>query len=294
MDKIIKEIYETHFGTAYEVYKKAVKQDNSIRLQDVKDYLNKRDDKQIQYKDVKYNSFISPKPLFEIEMDIMDIGTSVENMRYGLVAIDNFTKIAHVVEIQNKKPPEVIRAVKEVFSKIGVPKQIYSDEEGSFNNLQYIRLINENNVKHIQTSTHAPTAERYIRTFKDNLYRRLNAFKQNKNKWIEHVDDIVKKYNNTEHHVIKIKPIEATKKEKFFWVSWHLHDNAIRQRKYPKILINDLVRVNIKPKHGITKGHDPRWSSEKYKVLRVDGNSYLLDHPTRKKVFLRHEIRKVD
>ena len=99
MDKIIKEIYETHFGTAYEVYKKAVKQDNSIRLQDVKDYLNKRDDKQIQYKDVKYNSFISPKPLFEIEMDIMDIGTSVENMRYGLVAIDNFTKIAHVVEI---------------------------------------------------------------------------------------------------------------------------------------------------------------------------------------------------
>ena len=65
-------------------------------------------------------------------MDIMDIGTSVENMRYGLVAIDNFTKIAHVVEIQNKKPPEVIRAVKEVFSKIGIPKQVYSDEEGSF------------------------------------------------------------------------------------------------------------------------------------------------------------------
>ena len=44
-----------------------------------------------------------------------------------------------------------------------------------------------------------------------------------------------------------------------------------------------MVRVNIKPKHGITKGHDPKWSSDKYKVLRVEGNYYLLNHPTRKK-----------
>ena len=132
MENIIKEVSETNFGTPYEVYKEAYKIDNSIRLQDVKDYLNKREDKQVQYKDVKYNSFVSPNPLFEIELDIMDIGTSVTNMRYGMVAVDNFSKIANVVPIQNKQPDEVIRAVKEVFSKIGIPKHIYSDEEGSF------------------------------------------------------------------------------------------------------------------------------------------------------------------
>ena len=44
--KTIKEIYETNFGTAYETYKDAVKKDSSIRLQDVKDYLNSRDEKQ--------------------------------------------------------------------------------------------------------------------------------------------------------------------------------------------------------------------------------------------------------
>ena len=42
----------------------------------------------------------------------MDICTSVTPMRYGLVAIDNFTKIADIVPIQNKKPDEIIRAVK--------------------------------------------------------------------------------------------------------------------------------------------------------------------------------------
>ena len=110
VDDIIKEVYETNFGTPYEVYKETYKINNSIRLQDVKDYLNKRQDKQVQYKDTKYNSFVSPHPLFEIELDIMDIGTSVTNMRYGMVAVDNFTKIAHVVPIQNKQPDEVIKA----------------------------------------------------------------------------------------------------------------------------------------------------------------------------------------
>ena len=149
----------------------------------------------------------------------MDIGTSVANMRYELVAIDNFTKIAHVVPIQNKQPEEIIRAVKEVFTKIGVPKQIYSDEEGSFNSPKYFKLMNEHKVKHIQTSTHAPTVERFIRTFKDNLYRRLNALNQDKSTWIEHVDNIIKTYNNTEHNTTLIKPVEATKRENFLWVA---------------------------------------------------------------------------
>ena len=38
-EEIIKEAYETNFGTAYETYKDAIKRNPSIRLQDVKDYL---------------------------------------------------------------------------------------------------------------------------------------------------------------------------------------------------------------------------------------------------------------
>ena len=124
-------------------YIKKQLKNNSIRLQDVKDYLSKREDKQVLVKHTKYNSFVSSGPLFEIEIDVMDIGTSVTNMRYGLVAIDNFTKIADIVPIQNKKPDEIIRAVKEVLTKIGIPKQIYSDDEGSFNSPKYIRFMDE-------------------------------------------------------------------------------------------------------------------------------------------------------
>ena len=50
MEAIIKEVYESNFGTAYETYKEAVKKDNSIILQDVRDYLSKRDDIQVKSK----------------------------------------------------------------------------------------------------------------------------------------------------------------------------------------------------------------------------------------------------
>ena len=50
MEAIIKEVYQSNFGTACETYKEAVKKDNSIRLQDVKDYLSKRDDIQVKSK----------------------------------------------------------------------------------------------------------------------------------------------------------------------------------------------------------------------------------------------------
>ena len=51
-----------------------------------------------------------------------------------------------------------------------------------------------------------------------------------------------------------------------------------------------MVRIMIKNK--FDKAHMPSWSSDKYKVIRIDTNNFLLDHPTKRKVFLRHEIRK--
>ena len=55
--EVIKKVYGSNFGTAYQTYKEAVKLDNSVRLQDVKDYLNKRDDIQVKSKPKTYNSF---------------------------------------------------------------------------------------------------------------------------------------------------------------------------------------------------------------------------------------------
>ena len=174
---------------------------------------------------------------------------------------------------------------------MGKPKQLHPDEESSFRAKVFFRFINENDIKHIQTSTHAPSVERFIRTFKDNLYRRLDGLNQNKSEWVKHVKNIVTKYNNTEHNTTKIKPLDAVKQENHLWVNWHLQNNATKDRKYPKINEGDMVRVNIK--NEFAKGHEPNWSRERYKVVGIKGNQYVLPSINKQRLFLRHEIPKV-
>ena len=128
MNEIIKEVYQSNFGTADEVYKEAVKNNNSIRLQDVKDYLNSRQGKQTHFKYKAYNGFVSIGANFKYEVDIMDLGTSVTDYRYGFVAVDNFKKMASVIPIGNKQTEEITMALKKVIETLGKPKQLYSDE----------------------------------------------------------------------------------------------------------------------------------------------------------------------
>ena len=87
--------------------------DSSIRLQNVKGYLNKRDDIQVKSKPRGSNSFVSPGAKFEFEIDITDsLARDGVGIRYGMVAIDNFTKVAEVIPIENRQPTESISALK--------------------------------------------------------------------------------------------------------------------------------------------------------------------------------------
>ena len=71
---------------------------------------------------------------------------------------------------------------------MGKPRQLYSDDGSSFRAQVFFRLMNDNDIKHVQASAHAPSVERFIRTFKENLYRRLDDLKQNKSDWVKHVE----------------------------------------------------------------------------------------------------------
>ena len=50
-------------------------------------------------------------------------------------------------------------------------------------------------------------AERFIRTSKDKLYKYMTSIL--KNVYIDRLDDIVNKYNNTYHSAIKMKPVHV-------------------------------------------------------------------------------------
>ena len=297
-EKVIKEVYEDKekgYGSIRDTYQQAFKKDPSIKYEDVKKYLDKQPFRQTQFKYKGFNSFISPHPLFQFEVDLIDLtkkASENDGYRYCMVAIDNFTKFAWGVPLKTKQPTDVINAFQQVLDNMGIPKQMYSDQEGSFNTPDFIRLLNKHKIKHITTIAGAHTVERFNRTLKEKIQTRLDAMGLDRDKWLDQLKPIINKYNNTVHSTIEMTPNDAKKRGNRFFVSFNLWKNAKRNRQYPDLSVGDNVRVLLKKEVGKTKGYMPKWSKEVYQITFIQNGDYLINDGKRK-VYQRHELLKV-
>ena len=100
-------------------------------------------------------------------------------------------------------------------------------------------------------------AERFIRTLKIKIYKYMTSV--SKNVYIDKLDDIVNKYNNTYHSTIKTKPVD---------VSTHIDSSKKINNKDPKFNIGDIVRISIY-KFFFAKGYVPNWSEEVFVIKKV-------------------------
>ena len=82
-----------------------------------------------------------------------------------------------------------------------------------------------------------------------------------KNVYIDVLNDIVNKYNNTIHRTIKIKPIDVTN-------DCYAEYNEDFNKKGPKYKVNDHVRIS-KYKNIFAKGYVPNWSEEFFIVNEI-------------------------
>ena len=133
-----------------------------------------------------YNSYVSKGPRDEFEVDLFDVNyLGQKEYRYGFLAIDNFTKMMWVVPVSAKYGENFIEAMEAVIASImGQPHKIYSDEEPAMvSSNSFKEWLDKNNILHITTRSHANTAERAIRTFKDLMTRRLEAPGNEDVKW---------------------------------------------------------------------------------------------------------------
>ena len=99
---------------------------------------------------------------------------------------------------------------------MGKPKQLYSDEESSMRSLNMNRFLNDNDIKTIQTTTHAHTVERFTRTFKGNLYRRLDALNEDNSDWEKHISSIIKNIIQLNIALLKSSRMKLVKKTTTF------------------------------------------------------------------------------
>ena len=290
-DTIIKNIYydRAGYGSIQKTYKEAKDKESSITLKNVKDWFQRNIEKTKQLKG--YNSFINNEAFEEFQVDIAFFKAG--ELEPVLVMIDIFSKYATAIPIASKTPPDVIAGIMEGIVKMGgKPKMIYSDNEGALNSNLFKNYCDSENIKSITTRSHAWVAERFIRTLKDMINKRI---KNNDKSWKEVIFESLLSYNNKEvHSIMGMTPSKAKLKENTLQVKLNLELHRVSKRKYPDINVGDEVKL-YKKKDKFDKENKSVWLTTKYKIELITesyGQKYY--HITgHKKPYLRHELLKV-
>ena len=92
--------------------------------------------------------------------------------------------------------------------------------------------------------------------------------------YIDNLDDIVRKHNNTCHTSIKMKPVDV-KNNTYIDFKKEVND------KEPKFKIGDHVRIS-KYKNIFAKGYMPNWSEEIFIISKIKNTvplTYVLNEP---------------
>ena len=99
-------------------------------------------------------------------------------------------------------------------------------------------------------------AERFIKTLKNKIYKHMTKYV-----CYDVLDDIIKKYNNTYHNTIRMKPVAVADGS-------FAEYNEDSNEKGPKFKIGDHVGIS-KYKNIFAKGYTPNWNEEIFVVKKI-------------------------
>ena len=138
-----------------------------------------------------------------------------KGIKYLLCAIDLFSKFAFVIPLKDKKGISIVNAFNKIVkrkiaqnqtSNSAKPNKIWVDQGSEFYNRVFKKWLSDNDIIMYSTFNEGKSvvAERFIRTFKNKLYKHMTA--TGKNVYYDVLDDVVNEYNITKQNAIKMKP----------------------------------------------------------------------------------------
>ena len=183
-------------------------------------------------------------------------------IKYLLCLIDLFSKYAFVVPLKDKKGTGIVNAFQRILIKSKrKPNKKWVDKGSKFYNASFKKSLQDNDIVMYSTNNEGKSvvAERFIRTLKSKIYKYMTSV--SKNVYIDKLNAIVNKYNNTYHTTIKMKPIDVKD-------STYINTNKEINYKDPKFKVDDYVRIS-KYKNIFAKGYMPNWSEEVFVVNKI-------------------------
>lgn len=204
-----------------------------------------------------------------------------KGMKYILTAINIFSKKGYARALKDKSGPEVTKAMESILKSLGHPiHNLHVDNGKEFYNKPMKKLLASRSINLYSTFTtkKAAICERFNRTLKNKMWKKFSY--QGSFKWVHILQSLIDEYNSTVHRTIKMKPNDVKYSDEHI-----LLNTAYRMNVQPKhsitktkFKLGDFVRIS-KYKHVFSKGYTPNWTTEIFKIRKVqqtNPTTYLL------------------
>lgn len=218
--------------------------------------------------------------LFQIDLaDFQNLAFANRGYKYILVVIDCFSKYLWTRPLKTKSAENVTEAMQSILNDVEhKPKNLQYDQGREFLNLPFRKLMKNYNINHYHTYSIIKCAivERVIRTLKTKLYKEFHI--NGSYNWLDHLQDVTNKYNDTVHRTIKMKPKNVAKKHEKKLLSTVYKRNDREYFRRNKYNLGDTVRIS-KYKHFFEKGYTPSWTTELFRINEINSlypPTYLL------------------
>ena len=169
--------------------------------------------------------------------DMQLISKSNKGFRFLLSVIDIYSKYACVIPLRDEKGIAITYAFQKILKESNrKPNKIWVDKGSEFYNKSMKSWLEKNDIEMCSTNNEGKSVvpERLIRTLKNKIYKYMTSI--SKNAYINKLDDIVNKYNNTYHNIIKMKPVDIKS-------NTYIDSNKDIDDKNHKFKIGDIVRI---------------------------------------------------
>lgn len=219
--------------------------------------------------------------------------------KYILIVINAFSKFVLAVPVKNKSAKSITLAFKKIMAKVPEkPKNLQTDDGTEFYNSSFRQLMKSYGINHYSTysSKKASIVERVIRTLKAQIWKHFSL--QGKYVWINELQNIIHKYNNTKHSTIHMKPADVNQDNEKLVLETAFSYPKVIDPKIPKFKVGDYVRIS-KFRHVFDKGYTPNWTTEIFQIFKVKETfprTYLLKDSKNEEIkgsFYEFELSKV-
>ena len=233
-------------------------------------------------------------------VDMQSLSRQNKGFKYILMIEDVFSKYGWAIPIKSKTGPAVKEALEKVF-KNHVPKKLWVDKGREFYNKDVEKLLKQHDIAMYSTENDEKCSivERWNKTIKSWIWKYFTA--NHTHNWIDILEPLIKRYNNTAHRSVGMTPTEARDSKNHGRVFRHLYEAKMAEfgEQKPKFKVNDQVRLAVR-KDNFEKSYIINWSDKIYRVKQVLATrpiTYIVEDDRgerHKGTFYEQELQKTD